>query len=90
MVQLMLKYKDRNSDQESHRSYLVDRCLPNRQTLILLNGIVDLEVEGEVSDVSLCLTGLADDAVWMLDEWNIEPSTIAVLQKSKMGLSAAN
>lgn len=85
MVQLLLVYKD----QEGERSYLVDRCLPNRQTLILLNGVVDLEVTGEVSDVSLRLTGLTDDAVWMLDEWNIEPSYGAA-HKATLRVSAAN
>lgn len=85
MVQLMLVY----SDQDRQRSYLVDRCLPNRQTLILLNGVVDLEVVGEARDMSLRLTGLNDDAVWMLDEWNIEPTNIAALAKGKV-LRAAN
>lgn len=86
MVQLMLVY----SDQKGRRSYMVDRCLPNRQTLILLNGVVDVEVSGEVSDMSLRLTGLTDDAVWMLDEWNIEPSVTAALQQTTVRTSAAN
>lgn len=86
MVQLMLVYED----QDGQRSYVVDRCLPNRQTLILLNGVVDLEVTGEVSNMSLRLTGLTDDAVWMLDEWNIEPSDTAALQQARVRVSAAN
>lgn len=68
MVQLMLGVRDR----ERRKSYLVDRCLPNQQTLILLNGIVDLRVTGEVSDMSLYLTGPSENAVWMLDECHIE------------------
>lgn len=85
MVQLLLVYRD----QDRQRSYLVDRCLPSRQTLILLNGVVDLEVVGEAKDMSLRLTGLDDDAVWMLDEWNIEPTNIAAQAKGRV-LSAAN
>src|SRR5690606_32982737 len=43
MVRLMLSLRD----QERRRTFVVDRCLPNRQTLILMNGIVDLTVTGE-------------------------------------------
>jgi hypothetical protein len=76
VVQLMLCLRD----QERRKSYVIDRCLPNRQTLILLNGIVDLEIIGEVTDMSLYLTGPAEDAVWMLDEFHIEPRQAAVLE----------
>lgn len=78
MVQLMLCYRD----QERRKSYVIDRCLPNRQTLILLNGIVNLEVVGEVTDMSLYLTGPAEDAAWILDEFHIEPRLAAALNDS--------
>ncbi|MCW8195867.1 hypothetical protein F6455_13815 [Proteobacteria bacterium 005FR1] len=77
VVQLMLCFRD----QERRKSYVIDRCLPNRQTLILLNGIVDLDITGEVADMSLFLTGPAEDAAWILDEHNIEPRQIAVLEE---------
>lgn len=76
MARLMLSFRD----QERRKTYLIDRCLPNRQTLILLNGRANLEVRGEVADMSLCLTGLSEHAVWMLDECRIEPSRAAVLE----------
>lgn len=76
MAQLMLSVRD----QERRKSYLIDRCLPNRQTLILLNGIVGLNLTGEVTDMSLYLTGPREDSVWMLDECHVEPRQAAVLQ----------
>lgn len=77
VVQLMLCFRD----QERRKSYVIDRCLPNRQTLILLNGIVDLEITGEVTDMTLFLTGPAEDAAWILDEYNIEARQTAVLEQ---------
>jgi hypothetical protein len=77
VVQLMLCFRD----QERRKSYVIDRCLPNRQTLILLNGIVDLEIRGEVTDMSLYLTGPAEDAVWMLDEYRMEPRLAVIIDE---------
>jgi len=68
-VHLMLTYRD----EERRKSYQLDRCLPNRQTLILLNGGVHIDVVGKVSEMSLYLNGLPEDAVWMLDECRMEP-----------------
>lgn len=68
-VQLMIAYRD----DLRRKTYMVDRCLPNRQTLILLNGTVQLNVAGEVSEMVLMLKGLSDDAVWILDECHVEP-----------------
>ncbi|MGQ9426797.1 hypothetical protein ACXYTJ_13010 [Gilvimarinus sp. F26214L] len=85
MVQLMLGFRD----QERRKSYLVDRCLPNRQTLILLNGILDLDVAGEVSELTLYLRGLSENAAWMLDECQIEPNE-PVLLEGKMSSSVGS
>ncbi len=71
-AQLVVTYRD----QERKKSYLVDRCLSNRQTLILLNGTVTLDVDGAVDEISLCLKGLPDNAVWILDECHIVPKQI--------------
>lgn len=68
-VHLMLTYRD----EERRKSYQLDRCLPNRQTLILLNGGANIDVVGKVSEMSLYLNGLPEDAVWMLDECRMEP-----------------
>lgn len=72
-VELMIGYRD----EERQKSYLVDLCMPNRQRLILLNGTVKLEVTAEVSEMSLYLKGLPDDAVWILDECHLKPKQTA-------------
>ena len=69
-VELMLSYRDG----ERRKSYWVDRCLANRQTLILLNGSVDLDIKGEVEEMSLYLKGPSENAVWILDECHLKPS----------------
>lgn len=79
MVQLMLCFRD----QERRRTFIIDRCFPNRQTLILMNGIVDLTVTGEVKDLSLCLAGPDDDVAWMLDEYNLEANRAAPLEQRR-------
>lgn len=80
MVQLMLGYRDR----ERRKTYPIDRCLPNRQTLILLNGVVQLEISGQVTDMSLFLTGLPENAVWILDQYHIEPRQTALMKHNPM------
>ncbi|GAB1265440.1 hypothetical protein NBRC116493_27860 [Aurantivibrio infirmus] len=72
-VHLMLTYRD----EERRKSYQLDRCLPNRQTLILLNGGANIDVVGKVSEMSLYLNGLPEDAVWMVDECRMEPKQSA-------------
>lgn len=79
-VQLMLTYRD----SERRKTYLIDRCLPNGQSLILLNGAVDLNVYGEVTEMSLYLKGLHQDAVWMLDECHMTPKQRAVAGKTPL------
>ena len=61
------------NDAEGRKTQVVDMCRANRQTLILLNGKIDLQITGEVEDMALVLEGLQDDAVWILDEYRIEP-----------------
>lgn len=87
VVRLMLSVTDQEchqerDDRERRKSYFIDRCLPNRQTLILLNGVVDLKLRGEVSDMSLYLRGPSDDALWMLDEYHIEANQSAMSKRS--------
>jgi hypothetical protein len=84
MVQLMLGFRDKECGPMQCKTYLIDRCLPNQQTLILLNGIVDLDVTGEASDLILYLTGLSEDAVWILDECHIEPRQSVALDYKGM------
>lgn len=85
MVQLMLDVRD----QERRESYLIDRCLPNRQTLILLNGVVDLTLKGAVLDMFLYLTGPSENAAWILDEYHIEAKQTAA-SCSTRGLNRGN
>ena len=68
-VGLMLEVTDQNGKQ----NYKVDLCPPNRQSLILLNGTVTIVVEGAVREMILVLQGLPENAVWILDEYRIEP-----------------
>lgn len=77
MVRLMLDYRDR----KRRKTYLIDRCLPNPQTLNLLAGVVHLEVAGEVSDMSPFLTALPENAVWTKDQYHIEPRPPALMKK---------
>ncbi|MGH1470568.1 MAG: hypothetical protein ACRBCS_05205 [Cellvibrionaceae bacterium] len=85
-AQLIVTYRD----EERRKSYLVDRCLSNRQTLILLNGTVTLEVDAEVTEMSLCLKGLPENAVWILDECHVVPKQVmpVVKRRSKNPASA--
>lgn len=69
-VGLVLVYRDG----DRRKSYRIDACRANRQTLILLNGKVDLEFVDEVSDLALVLEGLAENSVWILDECRVEPT----------------
>lgn len=84
----MLTVKERN--QERRKSYLIDRCLPNRQTLILLNGVVELNLKGEVLDMSLYLTGPSENAAWILDECHIEAKQTAALPLRSNGSNSSN
>lgn len=78
-VSLVLVYKDA----EARKSRQIDMCRANRQTLILLNGKVDLEFVGEVSEMALVLEGLREDAVWILDEYRMESTGGAAAIVSK-------
>ncbi len=69
-VRLVLLYRDN----ERRKSYKIDACRANRQTLILLNGTVELDIVPEVTSMALVLEGLAEDSVWILDEFNFKPS----------------
>ena len=83
-AQLVVTYRD----QERKKSYLVDRCLSSRQTLILLNGTVTLDVDREVEEISLCLKGLPDNAVWILDECHIVPKQMKPVVKKRTNPSS--
>lgn len=72
-VQLWLSYRDG----ERRKSVLIDKCHANRQTLTLLNGTTDLEIDGKVVDMSLCLKGLSPNAAWIVDEYRLEPCQAA-------------
>lgn len=83
VVRLMLSVTDQERDRRRRKSYFIDRCLPNRQTLILLNGVVGLKLRGEVSDMSLYLTGPSDGALWILDEYHIEANQPAISKRPR-------
>jgi len=69
-VNMLLVYRD----SEHRKSFKIDVCRANRQSLILLNGTSELDVVGEVSEMALVLEGLAEDSVWILDEFRFEPT----------------
>jgi len=72
-VGLVLVYRD----SERRKSFRIDTCRANRQSLILLNGSLDLDFDGEITDMALVLEGLSENAMWILDEYNIEPAGAA-------------
>lgn len=69
-VRLALIYRDG----ERRKGFKIDTCRANRQTLILLNGNVELDIVGDTTDVALVLEGLSEDSVWILDEFRVEPT----------------
>lgn len=69
-ISLMLIYRD----SERRKTCKVDACRANKQTLILLNSKIDLHVAGEIVEAALVLEGLNEHAVWILDEYRLEPT----------------
>lgn len=78
-VSLLLVYRDG----ERRKNFRIDSCRSNRQTLILLNGNIDLDFSNDVCDMVLVLEGLSEDSVWILDEFRIESAGAATPLKPK-------
>lgn len=68
-LQLALRY----TDQRGERTVVVDTCKPGSFKSALLNGSVELTVNGRVKDMGLYLINLPSDVPVGLEEWHFQP-----------------
>ncbi|MDO3387908.1 hypothetical protein QWI17_18835 [Gilvimarinus sp. SDUM040013] len=68
-LQLVMRY----TDQRGERTVVVDTCKPGSFKSALLNGSVELTVNGAVKDMGLYLLDLPADVPLGLEEWHCQP-----------------